>query len=646
MPVDIQEVKVSREIESEAIQWVVNQIQTALQDRQEMEIRWEDWIKNYEEILPKEKNFPWQNCSNINIPLTPIAVETIHAREVNTVYSYRPWMQVKSKKKNVPPENPDKLMRFLDHILAETLDFYKVGSQWMLEKNKMGTSFLKVYWNYDKRKTGKGKDFKVTDDAAISVVSIEDLIFPVNAVDIQTCSFVAHRIRAGWYDLLRKQKLGVYKNTDKIKAFYETTTSEPSTGKNLQKAKEDAIKLQRTSPSELKEYKYFEVYFDWDVDDDGYGEPTIMTIHMDSRTPMRWIYQPFSHGKRPFIRNGYQDRVGSIYAKGICEQSEYIQAGINTTVNQAIDNMTIANAKCFKGRKNARKDIGKPFPGKIFWLDDPTDLMEFNFGEVHESSFLLHNILKDYHERRTKVTDYTLGKESSIMKSRATATSTLALLQESGRHFDLVINNTRQAMVELAYMVIELYSQYRPEKAFLVDGGDGKSEILTLPEGFVREEYEFYCTATSLAVNKEIAKQTNLLLMQQLSGVFQQMIQLLMVVFNPQIQIPPEIKQFIFGVLKSYYTMAEDLVRGFEKSDVEQYLPELPEIVKMAYGQIQPRGPSVEEIIQEVMGGGGQGQVTALAGTNPSAGMGLALPGGGGTEGQGYGGNAPPIAGR
>jgi hypothetical protein len=323
-------------------------------------------------------------------------------------------------------------------------------------------------------------------------------------------------------------------------------------------------------------------------------------------------------------------RTNSIFGKGILEMCEHLQEATNTVFNQTIDNATIANAKCFKARKSAKNDIGDVYPGKTFYLDDPTDIEEFMIGDIKQSNFLIHNLLQAYIERRTKVTDYTAGRESSLMKSRATATGTLALLQESGRHFDLVINNSRNALVELAYQTIELYLQYRPDKFFEVTDDKGLMKTIQLPMNIsnVREEYQFYCTATSLAVNKEIEKQTSLLLMQQLSGIFEQMTKLLMMLYSPQMQLPPDIQKFTAEVLRSYFNLAKDLVLAFEKTDVSSYIPELPDIVKQAYGQ----GTSLQDVLMKM---GVQidqaGTQPAFTGMAPGAGN-EAIPGMGGGE--------------
>ncbi len=633
------EVKTSPDVEEKVINWLCDQINTALRDRAQKEVRWQKWIKQYEEELPQKKNFPWQNCSNLSVPVTPIQVETIHAREVNTLFSIRPYINIKPKNKITNKDNCLAIELFLDQVFANVIGLYKLGSQWFLEKNKMGTSYLKPYWNYDKKKirTENGWKFVTVDGVKADVIMIEDIIYPTNAVDVQSCPFIAQRIRSDWNNIARKGALKIYKNTDRIKSFNTITTQTAESGQDVQKTKENIEKLVRTSPDIFSEYEFFEVYFDYDVDNDGFAEQTVFTLHKDSRTKMRWIYHPYNHGRRPYIPNRYIERVRRIDGKGLCEMSEFMQDGTNTVVNQTVDNMTIANAKVFVAQKSEKENLPKDgiYPGCTLYLDDPVSgFKEFLLGDVKQSNFALINLFKDYLERRTKVTDYTLGRESSLMKSRATATGTMALLQESGRHFDLIVNNSREALVEFAYQVIELYLQYDPGKIFEVVGKDGSVTEIKLPDAVdnLREDYEFYCAATSMSVNKEIEKQTNLLLMQQLSGLFQQMLQMLMMMQNPQAPLPPDIQKFVAGCVSAYYRMAEDLLRSFEKVDKDNYLPELPEIVKNAYGMNDVN--NFMQMMQGAMNGQGGGEA-GMGGFGSQPGMEAfagAMPG---AEGQG-----------
>lgn len=601
-------VSVSEKEQKDIVQWVTYQIDTALADRSDKEKKWLKWYQQYEEILPEKKSFPWPGCSNISIPITPIAVETIHAREVNTLFAVRPYVNVKPKKRKSDKTNCAMIEVFYDQLAANTLDLYNKCSEWLLEKNKMGTGYMKVYWCHKKVKNADGS-FTETAEAELSPVAIEDFIYPANATNIQTCSFVAQRIRTTYSDLMTRQAMGQYKDVEKVKGFVETRYSySEQSSVNMVQEKDKLENLQRTDVQALGEYVIHEVYFDYDIDGDGFPERTVMTLHKESGTVLRWIRFPYKHGRRPFVPNRYMIRSGRVDGKGICEMSEYLADATNTTFNQTIDNMTLANAKVFKARKQAKEDMPKEgiYPGCTIYLDDPaTDLTEFMMGDIKASNFNVIALLRDYHERRTKVTDYSLGRESSTLKSRATATGTLALLQESGRHFDLVINNSRQALVEIAYQVLELYMQYDPTKILKVigEGDDDDADVFLPPVESLREEYEFYCAATSLTVNKEIEKQTNLIMIQQLGGLYNQMIQLLMLTNNPQAPLPEDVKGFVHGVLRSYFAMAQDLVRSFEKIDLANYVPDLPQTVEEAYGQ----GVDMMSMIKQMMGGANGG---------------------------------------
>jgi hypothetical protein len=45
-------------------------------------------------------------------------------------------------------------------------------------------------------------------------------------------------------------------------------------------------------------------------------------------------------------------------------------------------------------------------------------------------------------------------------------------------------------------------------------------------------------------------------------------------------QLPPIVVDFILKIIQSYYNMAEDLVRSFEKIDVSAYLPDISGIMQ------------------------------------------------------------------
>src|SRR3990167_673705 len=70
--------------EEELAQAIAADITAALQDRQDIEREWAQDERQYLGDLP-EKVVPWPGCSNMNVPLTMLGVETLKPRLVESV---------------------------------------------------------------------------------------------------------------------------------------------------------------------------------------------------------------------------------------------------------------------------------------------------------------------------------------------------------------------------------------------------------------------------------------------------------------------------------------------------------------------------------------------------------------------------------
>ena len=581
-------VKASEQTKKEIMEWLCTQITTILSDRQELERRWEKWVKQYEEELTP-KSFPWENCANYFMPLTSTAVETVYARQINTIFGVSPIMTVKPKKsifvieneqeKDVSMEEAIKIEQFLQNVAVAEAKWKNKCPEWVLEGDKMGTSFIKPIWHLEeqhyRQKQNKEiiKKKRIISHSILEIINIEDILFPINAKDIQTCPIVLQRFYPHWIDLVKKQQLKIYENIEKIKEHWISNTAEEITGIDIRGTRERVEKLQRTAPDVLKEYKFYECWFDYEIN--GIIEKLLAVIETQTKTFLRFDYHPFNHERKPFIPFRYMKRTNRVYGIGICQMLESLQDHINTVTNQRVDNATIANVKCFKAKRTLKKELGKVFPSKIFYMDDPAhDLIEFSLGDIHQSFYQEEMIIKDWAERRTKVTEYVMGKESSLMRSRATATGTLALLQESGQSFALLIQDLREQMAELAYQTLELYQQFRSV-------GTYNFEYFALPDVDFREYFNIYCTATTLSINKDIERQSSVILLQQLSGIFEKILALMVPIVSQQ--MPEELRTYSIKIIQSYYTIARRLLQSFEVIDLANWLPELPDLMTSAY---------------------------------------------------------------
>src|SRR5690606_16669955 len=88
-------------------------------------------------------------------------------------------------------------------------------------------------------------------------------------------------------------------------------------------------------------------------------------------------------------------------------------------------------------------------------------------------------------EKRSGVNAYSMGVESPIAGSRATATGTTALINEGNMRFWVSIDDMRAAIVDLFYLTLQLEQQLRPEGTPI-----SETRTLQLPQGDLRSRSE------------------------------------------------------------------------------------------------------------------------------------------------------------
>jgi hypothetical protein len=249
-----------------------------------------------------------------------------------------------------------------------------------------------------------------------------------------------------------------------------------------------------------------------------------------------------------------------------------------TIHNQQLDNATIANTRWFLGRKGAVKADTRIWPGRFLTVPNPeSDVKAMQLGEVYNSMRALEVSVMSYMERRSGVSDYSLGRESSVLGDRATATGTLAIIQEGNRRFDLNIRDVRETYAKVGRHVFMLNNQYRPKDlAYVLQGeaGEFTEMAFDLPEEMVAHKLGFELTASSATINKGV-EQAGLT---QLLGILMQNMQAgqqaILLLGNPN--IPGEAKEFTVKYMAGLNQIVRRLAASFGEKDTAYLVPELP----------------------------------------------------------------------
>lgn len=578
--------KLSEDKQKYIVNWLDREIRSALDGRGELENHWQKWFRNFEAKPETEvKNFPFANASNIVAPITSSVVNAVVAREYATLFGVTPFWTVTALNK-LWVDHAIPTQRLLDYAQRFEMELHKKLIDWLYVKNILGTAVAKIPWITELKPTKRYREdgsiesiiHEVADGPRFIPIPLQDFIVPVTSIqNIQDCQWVAHRFRLRWGSILQRAKQKVYSNVEKMESFFKTEAE------RITAEQERLEYLYRTF--ETKEYEIFEVWCYFDYDDCGYEESCIFTVNFDTMTLLRAILNPFNHGLRPFIITHCFPRAHRIYGIGYGQKLERLQEGLTTSYNQAIDNASLANARCIKARRGKGIKPGiKIYPGKVFLVDEMDDIDVFQLGEIYPSAHVIIRAMHDLVERDTGVSSYQLGKESPIVGTSATATSTLALIQEGNNLFNFLLHNDRASFSDVAYQVFNLYKQFKPfGLTFTLLGDDGRfiEEIWSgVPDEDVRRGLLFQLTASSAHVNKIVEREAWLQISQLLMGYYERLIQLATI--GTDMRVAPEMRILALKIAEAGHLTMSRILDRFDLIDADRLLINLKDAISEA----------------------------------------------------------------
>jgi len=249
----------------------------------------------------------------------------------------------------------------------------------------------------------------------------------------------------------------------------------------------------------------------------------------------------------------------------------------------ATDNAYLANIRMFIAkRESGIEDVPKLYSGKTFFVDNPaTDFIPFKAAEIYPSSLTERQNLFGLAEKRTGVSDYLTGRESPIVGSRATATSTVALIQEGTRRVEEVLENIRIGFAEIIENCIYIWIQYGLEGIEDLVFGDDKvatdlKEFFDMvDEDNVAGSLAVDLAATDAASNKSIQQQVQLAIIQTMMQYLNKLVEAGQLAIQAAQSGQTDLTGLINDVMKSARKMFTDLLTKYDIRNPEEYLPDL-----------------------------------------------------------------------
>lgn len=567
--------------------WIRQWITTLESEFAPKQTEWSAQEKLYRAKYEGPKSFPFEGACGDIIPVVAMGVDPVHARLYTGIFKTDPVFTLKALKKSFVDIMPS-VNIFIEFYQKHKLGLAKVGSPRLMELAKHGSTILKTVYDretYDVQtydldwKVVKKKINKFSGPRVMGV-SIDKFMFPAGYQHLQDCPIVVEQQRVLLDWLMIQQASGKIQDVEKIKG-HGTTERTP-----VEIERQKSANQQESNRDQSFYYKVYEIWCDFDINGDGIPEKLALVYHYETDTFLQLRYNWYFHQRKPYTLIPYTVTNDSLHGIGLAEMQGMFQRAVTQWHQMANDNAYLANVRMFIASKDSQlEDTIRMYAGRVLKVNDPSkDVIPFRMADTYTSTLSERQNLLGMSEKRSGISDYLTGRESPIVGSRATATGTMALIDEGTKRVEQVMENIRNGFAEVMENCIYIWMQYGLDDIDdIVFGNDQvatdmKTFINSLTEANVAGAIAIDLTATDTQHNRTAQQQVQMAIIQVMMTFYEKFVQLGTNAIQAQ-QTAPAITGLMQDVADSARKLFKDLLIDYDITDPEQYLPELDKYI-------------------------------------------------------------------
>lgn len=600
------------EVLGEIEQFIEQQIRWLEQSHKELhESKIPKWRKLYLGI-PAEavKNFPFPNAANTIVQVIGETVDTMVARVMGLVYATHPlwpfkaYQKGKDIKERKAIEDKRRILEdFMESMGIEpdqlNLSFHE--ALWFTDAAKLGTAFLKVgleevvesvVVGYSESKGKKIKFDEETIHAGPRVTKLrhEDVMADPRSQTLEDAPFVVVR-----HSLTRPQLEDRAEREIYDKAIVEEILASADRSAPREPERQELMD-QGIMPTAFvdttAEWDVYECYFPWWHN--GHKFRVIYSYHKKTKKVLRKVFNFLPKNELPVKRAKLGYRTDGLYGHGYAELLETYQEELSTTHNQRLDNATVANVRALRVSPRARALDSQVelYPSALI-VGEKDDIEAIQVGDVYPSTFKNEELTLSLVSRRAGITPAVSGAGTGGVMKRPNVYSsqgTLAVMQENNSVVGFATSEFRHAHVMLGSLLTAMYGKFGTNGAEQMFGLDGALLNEALTE-FAANRLRIPIRASTGSLNREVDKQTGLVIAGVLQRHYTAVSQVLQAISNPL--APPELKQYLTNVVAASEAMHKKIVKDFGYEQPELVVPEAleqPNQGPVQGGQMAPGG--------------------------------------------------------
>ena len=418
-------------------------------------IEWKDkndqWLKLATQVIEK-KSYPWPGAANVKFPLLTTAAMQFAARAYPALVpgpNLVAGQVIGRDEGGLKQESAERIGRHMSfQLLHEMEDWEEDMDRLCMLLPIAGCVFKKTY-------------FDPTKGTNVSeLVSAQDLVIDYYAKSLESASRKSHVIYRTKNQLEERFRRGLFRRVDLLEPRLQ---GQPSEVKNQINGTQEP-KVTPATP-----YKLIECHCSWDLDDDGYEEPYIVTIDYNTTEVLRIVarfdeesieVETDEKGKEKlvaikpieyFTKFGFiPNPDGSIYDLGFGLLLGGINESVNTLTNQLLDAGTLNNLQSgFLGRGirvrsgNTRFLPGEWKPVEFTGDDIKKHIFPIPAKEPSDVLFKLLEALVTSGKELASVAEIMVGK---MPGQNTPATTTMATIEQGLKVFTAIYKRIYRAL--------------------------------------------------------------------------------------------------------------------------------------------------------------------------------------------------------
>jgi hypothetical protein len=535
----------------------------------------EDWLACYRDLQFQRRQGPFENASDIHIPLSMIYGKATHARlwqifgqqmnffavealtesfldREDTVRKFMNWTLTKWSNRGNGVK--DVFDSWLDDIVVQgsgvvklLWDKYNISYMDVVEEAEIveETEFNPETFSSDIIEKVKFKEVEKERNETkqapkIARVMIEDFFIPPGFENVNDAPWVAQRVFMTDEDMKIRAQNGKFDSEvveevidQRTTRFNYTSTTRSDLksvaadleGVRTKSSAEDAVSFQNENHAVIEWYG--KAYVTKKVDDevindiDELPKEIVMWVHEQTGKVLGWTYlhRISPSGRRPFYKADFIRSKYRSYGTGVAELLFSINNHIDAVHNLKLDNGILASTQFgfYRAGSTIKPDTIRIQPGELRPLEDVNDVKFVQFPYLGSFGQAEEGVLTSYAERMLAIGDIQLGQTQGVAGAVRNATGANLISRES--QIQLNIHFDRLARV-LNIMLRDLFIMCRERMpaalVYRVTGENGQPVFGKVNREDLKGDWDFDISVDLLAASESEKQQRATLLVQTL----------------------------------------------------------------------------------------------------------------------------------